>query len=100
MGLPMFLDVDPRTLRLPPSSLGGADPWKLQRQIARHGRSNSGMPRIVVYRASDGELVIYDGVTRATRISKLAPGQTLPVEVIGHLSTPGAIYPTVGDRLP
>ncbi len=58
------------------------------------------MPRIVVYQASDGELVIYDGVTRATRVAKLAPGQLISVEVIGKLRTPGAIYPTVGERLP
>ena len=100
MGLPVVIEVDPRTLRLPPSSLQGADPGKLQRQIARYGRSSVGMPRIIVYRARDDELVIYDGVTRATRIAKLVPGQTVSVEVIGRLSTPGAIYPTVGDRLP
>jgi len=58
------------------------------------------MPRIVVYQASDGELVIYDGVTRATRAAKLAPGQRVFVEVIDKLRTPGAIYPTVGERLP
>jgi hypothetical protein len=80
--------------------LGGADPGKLQRQIARFGRSTVGMPRIVVYQASDGELVIYDGVTRATREAKLAPGQRVSVEVIDKLRTPGAIYPTVGERLP
>jgi hypothetical protein len=31
MADPELLDVDPRTLRLPPSSLAGADPAKLQR---------------------------------------------------------------------
>ena len=58
------------------------------------------MPRLVVFRASDGELVIYDGVTRATRVAKLLPGQTVPVELIGDLASPGSPYPTVGDRLP
>jgi hypothetical protein len=95
-----FLDVDPRTLRLPPSSLAGADPAKLQRQIARHGRSTAGMPRLVTYRGSDGELVVYDGVKRATRVAKLLPGQTVPVEVIGPIPSPGAKHPTVGERLP
>jgi len=42
-----LLDVDPRLLRLPPSSLSGADPVKLQRQIARYGRSTVDMPRLV-----------------------------------------------------
>jgi hypothetical protein len=59
----MVIDVDPCTLRLHPSMLGCADPGKLHRQIVRFGRSTLGMPRIVIDQASDGELVIYDGVT-------------------------------------
>lgn len=100
MDSPETLDVDPRTLRLPPSSLSGADPAKLQRQIARHGRSVDGMPPLVAYRGTDGELIVYDGVTRATRVAKLLPGQTVPVEVIGHVRSPGARFPTVGEKLP
>jgi len=61
----LFLDVDPRTLHLPSSRLAGADPMKLQRQIARHGSSIQGMPPVEVYRGSDGQLMIFDGVTRA-----------------------------------
>jgi hypothetical protein len=95
-----WLDVDPRTLHLPPSRASGADPAKLQRQIARHGKGTAGMPRLIVFRASDGALVIYDGATRATRVAKLLPGQTVPVEVIGALPSPGTHLPTVGDRLP
>lgn len=95
-----FLDVDPATLHLPPSSASGADPTKLHRQIARHGKSVKGMPRLIVYRASDGVLVIYDGVTRATRVAKLLPGQSVPVEIAGVLKSPGANYPTVRDKLP
>jgi hypothetical protein len=83
-----------------PSRIVGVDPAKLQRQIARHGRSRVGMPRLIVYRGTDGELVIYDGVTRATRVAKLLPGQTVPVEVIGVVRSPGARFPTVGERLP
>ncbi len=95
-----LLDVDPRLLRLPPSSLSGADPVKLQRQIARYGRSTVDMPRLVAYRGTDGELILYDGVTRATRVARLLPGQTVPVEVIGSVPSPGARFPTVGERLP
>ena len=95
-----ILDVDPRKLHLPPSRVGGADPVKLHRQIAKHGKSTAGMPRVIVFRASDGALVIYDGVTRATRVGKLLPGQTILIEVIGDLQSPGAHYPTVGDKLP
>jgi hypothetical protein len=100
MGAPELLDVDPGVLRLPPSRTGGADPLKLQRQIAKHGKATVGMPRLIVYRATDEELVIYDGVTRATRIAKLLPGHLVPVEVIGDLPVPGGSMPTVRDRLP
>ena len=95
-----FLDVDPRQLRLPPSRLQGADPSKLQRQIARFGRAVTGMPIPVVYRGSDGELMISDGVTRATRVAKLLPGTPLRVEVLDDLRTPFGHLPTVKDRLP
>jgi hypothetical protein len=100
MSTPVFLDVDPRTLHLPPSSRFGADPGKLQRQIARFGRSTVGMPAPWVYRGSDGALVITNGVTRATRVAKLLPGVLMRVEVIGDQKTPVGHYPTVGDRLP
>jgi hypothetical protein len=96
----VYLDVDPRTLRLPWSRRDGADPGKLARQISRHGNDTRGLPPLFVYRASDGELVISDGVTRATRVAKLLPGTPVRVEVIGDFAAPGASLPTVGDRLP
>ncbi len=95
-----FLDVDPRTLRLPPSRHQGADPYKLQVQIARFGRSSAGMPTIEVYRGNDGELMISDGVTRATRIAKLSPGTTVQVEVLDDVPTKFGHLPTVQDCLP
>ena len=58
------------------------------------------MPWLVAYRGTDGELIVYDGVTRATRVAKLLPGQTVPVEVIGVVPSPGARLPTVGERSP
>src|SRR5690242_18389729 len=66
-------DVDPAELRLPSSRSSGADPGKLKRQIAKHGRSTAGMPLLVAYEGSDGALELYDGVTRATRVAKLLP---------------------------
>jgi len=66
---PDFRDVDPRELRVPPSRQG-ADPIKLHRQVARFGASAAGMPPPWVYEATDGVLVLYNGVTRATRIAK------------------------------
>jgi hypothetical protein len=100
MPQPEYLDVDPRTLRLPGGRLGGADPYKLQRQIALFGTSQAGMPSPWVYRGSDGELILSDGVTRATRIAKLSPGATIRVEVVRTVKVPLGHFPTVGDTLP
>ena len=93
-------DVDPRTLRVPPSRRQGADPFKLQRQIALFGRSAVGMPPPWVYEGSDGVLMLYNGVTRATRIAKLSPGTSIRVEVVGRLPRAFASGPTIGDVLP
>lgn len=100
MKLPEFLDVDPGSLHLPTTRPRGADPAKLQRQIARYGSSIQGIPPIFVYRGSDGALIIFDGVTRATRVAKLRPGVLVRVEVIGDLPVPCGHLPTVGDQLP
>ena len=94
-----FRDVDPAELRLPPSRLSGADPYKLQRQIIRFGGSTTDMPPTWVYEGSDGVLEIINGATRATRIAKLAPGTKIRVEVIGTLRRPHFHRPKVGDRL-
>jgi hypothetical protein len=94
-----FLDVDPATLHVPGSRRAGADPYKLQRQIAKHGSSIAGMPPIQVSRGTDGELVINDGVTRATRAARYQPGVLVPVEVIDTLPIPGGQFPTIGDLL-
>src|SRR5438876_11155464 len=94
-----FRDVDPRELRPPTSRRDGADPIKLHRQITRFGASTVGMPPLIVYEASDGVLVIYNGVTRATRIAKLAPGTLVRVEVIGRLRRAYASEKTIGELL-
>ena len=95
-----FRDVDPRTLRVPSSRPLGADPGKYQRQVARFGSSAAGMPPPWVYEGTDGELVLFNGVTRATRIAKLAPGTLIRVEVIGRLRAAFGPLPTIGDLLP
>ncbi len=94
-----FRDVDPAELRVPPSRLSGADPYKLQRQIARFGKSIDGMPPVWVYEGSDGVLEIVNGVTRATRTAKLAPGIVIRVEVIGKLRQPRGQCPKIGDLI-
>jgi hypothetical protein len=98
--MPDIRDVDPADLRVPPSRRQGADPAKLSRQIALFGRSAAGMPPPWVYEGSDGVLVLYNGVTRATRIAKLAPGTRIRVEVIGRLPKAFASEPRIGDLLP
>ena len=98
--MPDFRDVDPLELRVPPSRSQGADPAKLQRQIALFGSSDIAMPPPWVYEGTDGILLLYNGVTRATRIAKLAPGTLIRVEVIGTLPRAFAGEPRIGDRLP
>ncbi|MFO0821848.1 MAG: hypothetical protein U0792_01820 [Gemmataceae bacterium] len=96
-----YLDVDPRTLHLPPSRSRGADPIKLTRQFSRHGRSTAGMPPPWVHRDGKGRLRLIDGVTRATRVAKYLPGVLIRVEVTAE--QPSADYsslPTIGDTLP
>lgn len=98
--MPDFRDVDPRELRLPPSRSQGADPVKLARQIALFGSRTAGMQAPWVYQGSDGILMVYNGVTRATRMAKLAPGKLIQVEVIGTLPKAFASYPRIGDLIP
>ena len=96
-----FLQVDPRTLHLPPSRFGGADPYKLARQKALYGDSTDGMQPLLVTRCKDGRLVIDDGVTRAARTAELMPGTPVTVEVMAERPNRDAsAYPTIGDTLP
>jgi hypothetical protein len=96
-----WVRVDPRTLRLPPSRIDGADPLKLARQISRYGKNTDGMPPPLVLRGRDGELQLIDGVTRSTRVGKLLPGQEITVEVIEiRPNRDLSGFPTVGDKLP
>jgi len=96
----LILEVDPRTLHLPPSRRFGADPYKLQRQIVRFGAGSVGMPPPWAYRGSDGALMLYNGVTRATRIAKLNPGVSIRIEVVGTVRGPVGQLPTIGETLP
>lgn len=97
-----FRDVDPRELRVPSSRPSGADPFKLARQTALFGGSTSGMPPLWVYEGADGALLLllYNGVTRATRLAKMSPGTIIRVEVIGKFHRPLASRPKIGDFLP
>jgi hypothetical protein len=83
--MPEFIEVDPGELHLPPGRSQGADPAKLARQISKYGDSIIGMPPLQLIRGRDGHLRINDGVTRATRVAKLQPGQLIEAEVIHEL---------------
>ncbi len=97
----VFLDVDPKTLRLPPTRLSGADPIKLTRHFSQFGTSVAGMPPLEVLRGAGGEMMILSGVTRATRLAKFVPGILVRVEVIADLPSLGLTqFPKVEDRLP
>jgi hypothetical protein len=65
-----------------------------------HGSSAIGMPPPWAYEGTDGVLMLYNGVTRATRIAKFAPGTLIRIEVIGTLPIPFGRAPRIGDLLP
>lgn len=99
--MPTFVDVDPRTLHLPPSRRDGADPIKLTRQLSKHRLSTAGMPPPWVQRDGNGLLKVMDGVTRATRVAKWLPGVLIRVEVTAEQPNADySTYPTIGDSLP
>lgn len=94
------LQVDPRILRLTPERRDEADLYKLARQRAQYGDSLDGMPPIEVDRCKDGELVIVDGVTRATRAAESHPGMQVPVVIDQERPTRNASsLPTIGDTI-
>jgi hypothetical protein len=67
-----FRDVDPSELRLP--SRRAADPFKLQRQVARFGASSAGMPRpsgVVLIGLGLTGLAGYTGMEASSRRSGL-----------------------------
>ena len=81
----LIIQVDSAELHVPPSRPQGADPGKLARQIALFGQSGSGIPPLEIVRGRHGAFRINDGVTRATRVAKLLPGQTVPAIIIHDL---------------
>ena len=64
---------------------------KLDRQLADHGITTEGMPPLEVMRGSDGDLVIFDGVTRATRVAKYLPGTEITLRLLVECLTVSAI---------
>jgi hypothetical protein len=92
-----YASVNPRHLRLPGERAAVAEPVKL----ARFGPSIAGMPPVEVTRGANGEMMIMDGVTRATRVAKILHGLLIRVLITEEL--PNKDYsglPTIGDALP
>lgn len=94
------LTANPSQLRLPPTRPSGADPFKLANQIRLYGNSFEGMPPILVTKGANGEMMINNGVTRATRAAMYGQSQ-VPVEVFElNPSLNLGNLPAVGNKLP
>jgi hypothetical protein len=96
MGSPEFVDIDPSTLHFPTSRPNGAEPVKLHDQIVRYGTNVTRMPLLLAYRGLGGELMIYGGLTRATRVAKLLPGTTSTGG--GDKNSRGVLQPPARNR--
>lgn len=94
------IEVDPRNLRLSSARFEGADPLKLHRQLAEYGREIEGMPPIEVDRTSEGEYLIRDGVTQATRAAMVCPGARIAAIVRGQVPRHSQWYRRLEETLP
>ncbi len=74
--------VQPGLLRVSPMRPEGADPMKLQDQFNEFGFSAEDMPPIEVTLGMGGEMMINNGMTRATRCCMINSEQRVPVKVI------------------
>lgn len=85
----------PGKLRVPPERVDGADPMKLQDQFNEYENNLSQLPPLEVIAAAGEALVIFNGVTRATRSYMVDPGRVVPIIItasypnaeVGHLPT-------------
>ena len=76
-----FRWVLPGKLRLPPTRPEGADDYKLAMQEIEYSSSTEGMPPIEVLLGFDEQMIIFNGVTRATRAHRYHPDIPVLVEV-------------------
>ncbi len=93
-----FRYVLPGKLRLPPTRPEGADDYKLAMQEIESGSSTEGMPSIEVLLGSDGQMIIFNGVTCAIRAYRYHPNTPVLVEVTDVvLSVNLSRYKTIGE---
>jgi hypothetical protein len=93
------MHVNPGDLHVPPERIDGADPFKLADQINEFGESFEEMPPLDVTEGPNGEYMINNGVTRATRAYMVNPGGTVPINVIGSTSWDLSELPTIRDTV-
>ena len=77
-----FRYVLPGPLRVSSMRPDGADGMKLQDQFNEFGFSAVDMPPIEVTLGMGGEMIINNGMTRATRCYMINPDQVVKIEVI------------------
>lgn len=87
--------VLPGKLHLPPTRPEGVDDYKYARQEIEFGASVEDMPAIEVLLGTGEQMMIFNGVTRATRAYRYHPDQRVLVEVTDIL--PGQDYEPLPD---
>ena len=98
--MPDIRYVNPGILRLPPEREGGADNFKLTSQCYDFGDSTEDMPPVLAIEGANGELQLYDGVTRATRAYMTNIYRDITVEVTGVLAEwDFSTCPTIADTV-
>jgi hypothetical protein len=92
--------VLPGLLRASVTRLDGADPMKLQDQFNEFGFSAVDMPPVEVTLGMNGEMMINDGMTRATRCCMIDVNQSIAVNVIEQRSNwDFSDLPTIAELL-
>ena len=100
-GIPTLGNANPPSTPLPPPDFGVPPSGRYIRgRTGQTGTVCVSLLPLEVSRGSDGELVINNGVTRATRIAKLLPGVSVRVDVIDDLPIPVGSFPSIGDMIP
>ena len=80
--VPHIRFVVPGDLRLSTGRQDGAKRSKYLQQVQQFGADVTDMPPVEVTEGQNGEMMINDGVTRATRCHYLVPTTLVSVEVI------------------
>ena len=91
--------VNPANLKLPPTRPDGADPFKLANMMRQFGNSVQGMPPIQVTLGANNQMMINDGVTRATLAAMNGVNQIPATIIENNPSLNLNNLPTIGQVL-